>query len=118
MNPSRGRSVCAFFQSVDRAVLESGVADAEAQRIKDFPYLRVDRFLASYRYQLSAEGFIFWVDLTRELEWWARVADGDPQPRRDAAMGPSCHRFVGHRHIDDPDLVERYFVPADRWSPH
>lgn len=64
-----------LFQSVDRAVLESGVADAETQRIKDFPYLRVDRFLASYRYQLSAEGFIFWVDLMRELEWRARARE-------------------------------------------
>lgn len=73
--PDASNECARLFQSVDRAVLESGVADAEAHRIRDFPYLRVDRYLASYRYQLSAEGFTFWVDLMRELERRVRARE-------------------------------------------
>ena len=37
-----------LYADVDRAVAQAGVADGAAARIQGFPYLRVDRFLASF----------------------------------------------------------------------
>ena len=50
------------FQRVDRAVEEAGVGDGMAARVAGFPYLRVDRFLASYAQDdLSEAQFDQWM---------------------------------------------------------
>jgi hypothetical protein len=38
-----------WFETLDAAVAHSGVADIEARRVNGFPYLRIDRFLASMK---------------------------------------------------------------------
>jgi hypothetical protein len=43
------------FQRVDRAVAEAGVQDGMTARVAGFPYLRADRFLASYAAQALGE---------------------------------------------------------------
>jgi hypothetical protein len=51
------------FRRVDRAVAEAGVQDGMAARVEGFPYLRVDRFLASYAgEELSGAQFSEWTD--------------------------------------------------------
>ena len=51
------------FRRVDGAVAESGVADGMGARVAGFPYLRVNRFLASYaRGELSDPQYGEWMD--------------------------------------------------------
>jgi hypothetical protein len=50
------------FRRVDRAVAEAGVQDGMTARIEGFPYLRADRFLASYAAQvLDGPQFAEWM---------------------------------------------------------
>ena len=41
----------ADYADIDQAVKQAGVRDAEYERIKGFPYFRIDRFLASYDFK-------------------------------------------------------------------
>ena len=51
------------FHRVDMAIAEAGVADGMAARVAGFPYLRVDRFLASYaRDELAGAQFAEWMN--------------------------------------------------------
>jgi len=51
------------FQRVDHAVTEAGVGDGMAARVAGFPYLRANRFLASYaREELRAAQFDQWLE--------------------------------------------------------
>ncbi|MCG8428455.1 MAG: hypothetical protein MI754_13955, partial [Chromatiales bacterium] len=67
----------AFFQALDDAVADAGVADAQAAGVPGFPYLRVNRFLSHYRPVTTDDTrFQAWVDrlvaLAREgrrVEW-------------------------------------------------
>jgi hypothetical protein len=54
------------FRRVDSAIAEAGVADGMTARVAGFPYLRVNRFLASY----AAEA----MDDVRYAEWMKRMA--------------------------------------------
>jgi hypothetical protein len=71
------RSAClTAFERVDAAVAADGAADGSAYRIPGFPYLRVDRLLASYRDALptpAAERF--WVDRLLALDRAGRAAE-------------------------------------------
>jgi hypothetical protein len=50
------------FRRVDEAVRRAGVADGLAARVAGFPYLRVDRFLASYaREEMNDAQFAHWM---------------------------------------------------------
>jgi hypothetical protein len=69
--------VCAnYFEALDQAILEAGVADRQACRIHGFPYLRVNRFLASFADQsLSRPALTAWVDRLAALDRAARKAE-------------------------------------------
>lgn len=57
-----------FFSSVDQAVMNAGVADAQAARIPGSPYLRADRFLSSFRSEaVSNAVFTAWVERLQTL---------------------------------------------------
>ncbi len=63
----------ALIDGMDEVVAAQRVGDAGAARVKTFPYLRIDRFLASFRYELSAPGaFEDWADHLRWLDARAR----------------------------------------------
>lgn len=52
LEPARApdlRECAEFFAQLDARVDEAGVRDAQATRVRGFPYLRVSRLLASYR---------------------------------------------------------------------
>jgi hypothetical protein len=68
------QSCVAWMRQVDQAVDDSGVRDASAHRIPGYPYLRVDRFSASFRGEASAGGAAFdaWAARLNRLDLAAR----------------------------------------------
>lgn len=62
-----------LFQSVDYMVLKGGVRDAEASILKDFPYLRINRFYASFKEQLNSDNdYHIWIKKLADLDEQAR----------------------------------------------
>src|SRR4029077_16137747 len=60
--PAGERAQCVeVFRRVDAAVSRAGVADGMAARVAGFPYLRVNRFLASYAGQVTGGAFADWM---------------------------------------------------------
>jgi hypothetical protein len=67
------RQCSRFFVSLDERVANAGVADAQYTRIEGYPYLRVDRFLASFRYELAdSDKFAAWVRAAQARDREAR----------------------------------------------
>jgi hypothetical protein len=69
------RTACANWYAVlDATIDRAGVRDAGAYRIPGFPYLRVDRFTASFRQQAkeNAQAFDAWVTRLKALDASAR----------------------------------------------
>ncbi|MFW6054860.1 MAG: hypothetical protein ACOC9D_03055 [Thermodesulfobacteriota bacterium] len=64
-----------FFASLDYRIKESEVIDPGVFRVKGYPYLRVNRFLASFRAEAAADeaAFSAWVDRMQDLDQKARV---------------------------------------------
>lgn len=57
------------FADSDARIREAGAVDAGAHRIPGFPYLRVNRFLASYRHDLDGDrAFRAWARRLRALD--------------------------------------------------
>ncbi len=79
---SAGPDACLMLLgSFDAAVVEAGVGDAGATRIAGFPYLRIDRFLASFRDELtSPAAFAAWVARLRALDAEARTIEAANLP--------------------------------------
>jgi hypothetical protein len=63
-----------WLKKLDETIDGAGVRDAEAYRIPGFPYLRANRFLASFRQQAlgDATAFAAWENRLRELDERAR----------------------------------------------
>jgi hypothetical protein len=62
-----------FFALLDKRVEESEVIDPGVFRVKDYPYLRVNRFLASFREEVDDKiAFSAWVDRLQALDQDAR----------------------------------------------
>lgn len=68
------RDCAAWFAALDRAIDANGVRDASAHRIDGFPYLRVDRFAASFRHEE--------MDDARRRTWVAQLGALDATARR------------------------------------
>ena len=65
-----------LFARVDAAVDAAGVRDALATRIAPFPYLRIDRLLASFREELAdAAAARFWLARLARLDMEARAVE-------------------------------------------
>src|ERR1035437_3180235 len=63
-----------WFTRLDETIDRAGVRDAEAYRVPGFPYLRVNRFLASFRQRAQKDSVAFatWVKHLRTLDEHAR----------------------------------------------
>ena len=63
-----------WFTKLDETIDRAGVRDAEAYRVPGFPYLRTNRFLASFRQQAQndSNAFAAWVKHLRTLDERAR----------------------------------------------
>jgi hypothetical protein len=74
--PGTLASACeSAYAAVDQAVAAAGVQDAEDTRVPGFPYLRVNRFLASVRHQLTNADFPAWMDAGLRLDRAARAVE-------------------------------------------
>jgi hypothetical protein len=69
VQPPRPVGQCTdFYAALDQAVSTARVEDVQAARIPGFPYLRVDRFLASFRpLRPDSPQYVAWVDRLRSL---------------------------------------------------
>ena len=62
-----------FFASLDKRTEEAGVIDPGVFRVKNYPYLRVNRFIASFRDEIDEKAaFSVWVDRMQALDQDAR----------------------------------------------
>ena len=62
-----------FFASLDKKTENAGVLDPGVFRVKDYPYLRVNRFIASFRDAVDEKAaFTEWVDRMQALDQDAR----------------------------------------------
>ncbi len=70
-------AACArFFGQMDETVAGRGVADAGAARVEGFPFLRVNRFLASFADpELRGAAYLFWLERLRQLDETARLLE-------------------------------------------
>jgi len=67
-----------YFEALDQAVYEAGVVDRQARRIPGFPYLRVNRFLASFADKnLEEPALADWLDRLQTLDREARKEEID-----------------------------------------
>ena len=67
-------------------VRQQGVGDAGARPVPGFPYLRVDRFLASFRAEVKDEAaFREWAGHLRRLDQEARRIELQNLPRAERA---------------------------------
>ncbi len=71
--PAQVEACLRFFRQSDEAVDDAGARDAQATRLPGFPYLRVNRFLASFADDdLPPESFHTWMERMRVLDLEAR----------------------------------------------
>lgn len=112
----------ANFLALDQRAAAAGVRDGGAWAIPGFPYLRSDRFLASFRRE-AADGAAFdtWVGHLRRLDLRAREAElrnlGWSDPSEEIAHLERCGAEWAARDLADPrrrtQLRERAAVPDD-----
>ena len=58
-----------FFASLDKQIKEANVLDPGVFRVKKYPYLRVDRFIASFRDETDNQAaFAAWMDRMQALD--------------------------------------------------
>lgn len=133
IEPPRGEDCAGWFARLDETVDRAGVGDAGGYRIPGFPYLRADRFSASFRYEAkdTPAAFTAWVGRLKALDATARGYElGNlPMPLlgplgtadRHAAIVKSeaCAAELGRADLAAPSqrerLVERAAVP-DNYS--
>jgi len=80
-----------LLRRVDEHIDAAGVRDAGAPRVPGFPYLRVDRFIASLverANELRGAGFAAWSELMAQADRRARAAElaNSGQPVQDAVI--------------------------------
>jgi hypothetical protein len=128
--PSGEVADCArWVQTLDRQVESAGVRDGGEYRIPGYPYLRVDRFLASFRNAVTDEAALTaWTSRSRALDRMARGAEVRNLPQssveklgtdREAitARMESCADTLMTNDLSRPDgvrrIVNRAQVPDD-----
>lgn len=120
-----------LYAVLDEAVAAAGVQDGGEARVAGFPYLRVDRFLASYRdAPLDEAGLRAWTDALIDLDRVARHAEldnvppaarpgiaarlaGDGWPRTEpTVLIEGCSRTLRDHDLADPRSVARLRAAA------
>ena len=131
-SPSPDIRTCAtWFAALDAAIADAGVRDAEAHPIAGFPYLRVNRFLASFRTRAQSDdaAFTAWEARLQALDARSRGYEIQNLPTAAvAALGVAdrtaaaertgtCATVLAGRDAADPArraiLIERAQVPDD-----
>jgi hypothetical protein len=110
------RRCAAWFAALDDAVDRAGVRDAGAHRIPGFPYLRLDRFLASFRDEAAQDdrARAAWIAHLRLLDATARDYElRNLPPEAVAALGVTDRGAALARSVQCADALVR----ADLASP-
>lgn len=125
-----------YFAALDRETAASGVSDAQAAPVAGYPFLRADRFLASFPPgTLSASEFSDWLDRLQALDQDGRRVEIGNLPRASrtrlagafgiagddplslASRAETCSGVLRHRVVDSVDLRyelwSRVVVPDD-----
>jgi hypothetical protein len=89
----------AWFTKLDQIIDRAGVRDAEARQIPGFPYLRVNRFLASFREPAQRDQIAFaaWQNRLRELDARTRRYELKNLPASALATLPSGNQSPAER---------------------
>jgi hypothetical protein len=96
------------YRLIDDAVANAGVRDVEAHRVPGFPYLRVNRFLASFSEQdLSPARLEAWVDRLVRLDREGRTVELKNLPDGSRARLDDAIAAVLGAGWRAPDVVER-----------
>jgi hypothetical protein len=115
----------ALFTDMDRVVEQAGVRDQGPVLVQGFPFLRVDRFLASFRGELETdEQFKAWVGYLARLDAEARTLEGrnlGPEALSPGTPGPAeldgCRDLMVQSLLADDGqrtrLLEAAYVPDD-----
>lgn len=61
------RNCAELFVETEQAIIAAGVIDSQDARIDGYPYLRVNRFLSDFRYEVSGPAFESWINRLQEL---------------------------------------------------
>jgi len=108
------------YLRVDQAVADAGVGDGMAARVAGFPYLRANRFLASYaREELSAAQFDQWLERMMRLGLEAHRVEIANLPAASREALGSMLREIGE-HAPPRDALEACatrLAAADRAQP-
>lgn len=122
------RQCAKWFRELDEAVDRAGVRDAEAYRIPGFPYLRADRYTASFRDEAQENEAVFggWLRRLRRTDAVARSAEmrnlrAVPAPAdgadQAAVMTERCASELERHDIRDAAararLIQRAVVPDE-----
>jgi hypothetical protein len=111
----------ANFLGLDEKVDAADARNGGAYRIPGFPYLRANRFLASYRYEADGPQFDVWVGHLRALDLAARESElrnlGWDEPAEELRHLDRCGKQWAARDLRDPErreqLREAAKVPDD-----
>ena len=106
-----------FYSQLDQIIERAGVRDAEQAQIPGFPYLRTDRFLASFRTDVKSDAeFSAWVARLQSLDKIARgkelanlPSSALPQPLRTdydndriSTTIAECGALLSKQNLSDP----------------
>ena len=85
-----------FFALLDKKTEEAGVIDPGVFRVRNYPYLRVNRFIASFREEVDSEAaFAQWVDRMQTLDQDARKYEISNLPNPAVAELDSANNRTG-----------------------
>jgi len=102
--------ICAdFFASLDQRIEASEVLDPGVYRVDGYPYLRVNRFLASFREEADdGAAFAAWIDRLQELDREARTYEAAnlPAPIGNGSESALDKAEIGNRVAACGDLLK------------
>jgi hypothetical protein len=99
-----------FFASLDKSTAQAEVLDPGVFRVKNYPYLRVDRFIASFREGVDDQAaFEAWTDRMQALDQDARQYEIANLPDSAVAMLDPVNGRAGlnHKVADCGDLLKK-----------
>lgn len=119
-----GDKCLALYAKVDDEIDSAGVRDASYYRIPGFPYLRADRFTASFAHELpTLDTFWEWVGYLRALEDEAREVElrnlklGEEQAAQVLLDMRACGGWLRTWELDDAEfrqkMIDAVIVPDD-----
>jgi len=85
-----------FFASLDKRIEEAEVLDSGVFRVKDYPYLRVNRFIASFRDEVDEKAaFTAWMDRMQAMDQDTRKFEIANLPNLEVASPDPVNEKVG-----------------------